>query len=205
MRRSSSVVLIVIMLVCVASRADGPDAKELFTRGHAQYALGHFKEAAELFEKAFELRQDPAILYNAAQAHRLAGEKKQALILYQNYLRLFGEQENRDEVEKRIAELKAAIEAERVANTNPPTDLMNGKSQATEPTQPPPETTAPVVVAPPPTATVVQEAPPRKKRAWAWGIVAGGVVVVGGAIALGIVLGTKHEAPTATLGSLGAN
>jgi tetratricopeptide (TPR) repeat protein len=206
MRRLSSVLfVVVIMLVCAASRADEPDAKELFTRGHAQYALGHFKEAAELFEKAFELRQDPAILYNAAQAHRLAGEKKQALILYQNYLRLFGEQENRDEVEKRIAELKAAIEAERVANTNPPTGLMNGKSEATEPTTAPPTTTAPIVVAPPATTTVVQEAPPRKKHAWVWGVVAGGVVVVGGAIALGIVFGSSHQAPAVTLGTVKAN
>ena len=84
-------------------------------------------EAADLFEKAFELKQDPAILYNAAQAHRLAGDKKKALVLYQNFLRLFGEQENRAEVEKRIVELKAAIEAEQAANTNPPTGLMSGK------------------------------------------------------------------------------
>jgi tetratricopeptide (TPR) repeat protein len=137
MFKLSSVALVATVLFCASLRADEPDAKTLFTRGRAQYALGRFKEAADLFEKAFELKQDPAILYNAAQAHRLAGDKKQALVLYQNYLRLFGEQENHVEVEKRITELKAAIQAEQAANTNPPTGLMTGKPE-TPPAEPPP-------------------------------------------------------------------
>jgi len=52
---------------------------------------------------------------------------------------------------------------------------------------------------------VAHEAPPHKRRAWIWGVVAGGVVLVGGAVALGIVFGSKHEAPAVTLGTVTAN
>jgi tetratricopeptide (TPR) repeat protein len=198
-----SCVLIALILFGASAFAD-EDAKTLFTRGRTQYALGHFKEAAELFEKAFELKQDPAILYNAAQAHRLAGDKKQALVLYQNYIRLFGEMENHEEVERRIVELKAAIEAEQKANTNPPTGLLGDKSNEAPPPAVAPPPTEPT---PAPTPVVAQPAPekPRPKRAWIWGVVAGGVVVVGAAVALGVVFGTTHKDPAATLGAVQAN
>ena len=195
--------VLVALLLCGATAFAEEDAKSLFTRGRTQYALGHFKEAAELFERAFELKQDPAILYNAAQAHRLAGDKKPALVLYQNYLRLFGEMENHEEVERRIVELKAAIEAEQKANTNPPTGLLGDKTEA----PPPAVTPTPTEPTAAPAAVVTQPAPekPRPRRAWIWGVVAGGVVLVGGAIALGVVFGTTHKDPTATIGAVQAN
>ncbi len=215
----SKLLLVVALVVASAlARADEPDAKSLFMRGRAAYALGHFTEAAELFEKAFELKQDPAILYNAAQAHRLAGDKKRALVLYQNYLRLFGERENGTEVEKRIADLKAAIDAEQAAKTNPPTDLLNDKgatppttnvapSSADAPATPTVTTPPPSVAAAPADATLTA-APLAKKpqrRAWIWGVVVGSVVVVAGAVTLGVVLGTQPKGPAVTLGSVQAN
>src|SRR5262249_58021652 len=72
--------------------ASEDDARALFERGSALYALGRYAEAAPLFERAFELKPDPALLYNAAQAYRLLGNKPRALTLYQNYFRLFGDQ-----------------------------------------------------------------------------------------------------------------
>ena len=196
-------VVLALALICGVAVADENDAKSLFTRGRTLYALGRFGEAAELFEKAFELKQDPAILYNAAQAHRLGGDKKKALVLYQNYLRLFGEQSNAGEVEKRIVDLKAAIEAEQAAKTNPPTGLLNDKAET--PTTPPPPT-APVP--PPPLVPPQSEPPPKKplaRRGWFWGVVVGGVAVAGGAVALGVVLGTAKSGPAITLGSVKGN
>lgn len=200
---------VILALVCASALAlaEEPDAKTLFARGRTAYALGHFTEAAELFEKAFELKEDPAILYNAAQAHRLAGDKKRALVLYQNYLKLFGERENSAEVEKRIADLKAAIEAEQAAKTNPPTDLLNDKAApppvATTPATPPPPPTAPTE----PTLVATRAAPekPLARRGWFWGVVAGSAVVVAGAVTLGVILGTRHDSPAITLGSVQAN
>ncbi|MCU1277975.1 MAG: TonB-dependent receptor [bacterium] len=197
-------VVLALALACGSAVADENDAKTLFTRGRTAYALGRFSEAAELFEKAFELKQDPAILYNAAQAHRLAGDKKKALVLYQNYLRLFGEQENAGEVERRIVDLKAAIEAEQAAKTNPPTGLLNDKGE------PPASTTAPPAApVPPPPLVLTQSEQPAKKplarRGWIWGVVVGSVAVAGGAVALGVVLGTAKSGPDITLGSVKGN
>jgi tetratricopeptide (TPR) repeat protein len=205
-------VLAVLACACLTAFAEEPDAKTLFTRGRASYALGRYAEAAELFEKAFELKQDPAILYNAAQAHRLAGDKKKALVLYQSYLRLFGEQQNSTDVERRIADLKAAIEAEQAAKTNPPTGLLNDKPEPTpsSSTEPKPALAAPEPTVAPSTPTVVAQPmpPPKKplaKRGWFWGVVVGSALVVGGGVALGVVLGTGAKDPAVTLGSVKAN
>jgi tetratricopeptide (TPR) repeat protein len=196
-------VALALALLCGSAIADENDAKSLFTRGRTLYALGRFDEAAALFEKAFELKQDPAILYNAAQAHRLGGDKKKALVLYQNYLRLFGEQSNAGEVEKRIVDLKAAIEAEQTAKTNPPTGLLNDKPELPAPVEPPTTKTpeeAPLVV-----AHAEETKKPLARRGWFWGVIVGGVAVVGGAVALGVVFGTKKSGPDITLGSVKAN
>jgi tetratricopeptide (TPR) repeat protein len=200
--RTSCFVVILIALLAGHSLADEEDAKSVYEKGKIAFALGRFGEAADFFERAFEKKPDPAMLYNAAQARRLAGDKKKALILYQNYLRMFGEPENSNEVERRISELKAAIDAEQKANTNPPTGLAGDKTESTPATAP--RATEP---APPAAVVVAQPTPekPRPKRAWIWGVVAGGVVVVGGAIALGIVLGSTHKDPAITLGSVAAN
>ena len=202
--RASCFVVILIAFLVGQSRAEEEDAKSIYERGKIAFALGRFGEAADLFERAFEKKPDPAMLYNAAQARRLAGDKKKALVLYQNYLRLFGERANASEVEGRISELKAAIEAEQKANTNPPTGLLGDK---TERPHEPPVAAPPTDQPPAPAVVVTQPAAekPRPRRAWIWGVVAGGVVVVGGAIALGIVFGSTHKDPTVTLGSAAAN
>src|SRR5206468_2158173 len=126
------VLSLLVLSFCRTATAEPEDARLVYKRAETAYALGRFAEAADLFEKTFELRQDPMILYNAAQAHRLAGNKQRALVLYQNYLRLFGEQENHDIVEKRIADLKAAIEAERISSTSPPMELNKSGTLASE-------------------------------------------------------------------------
>jgi tetratricopeptide (TPR) repeat protein len=107
-----------------ATGADSEQARAFFDRATAAFALGHYPVAAENFEKAFELKPDPALLYNAAQAHRLAGDKERALILYQNYLRIYPKAGKRSEVESRIEELKKAIERDREVATSPPTTTI---------------------------------------------------------------------------------
>ena len=65
-------------------------AKEHYDQANAQYGLGNYSKAADEYESSFELMHDPALLYNAAQAQRLAGNKQRALLLYQNLLRVYG-------------------------------------------------------------------------------------------------------------------
>jgi len=205
MRKIFSVLLMLVCL-CDAAAAEEPDAKSYFNRARTAYALGRYAEAADLFEKTFEIKPDPAILYNAAQAHRLAGNKQKALVLYKSYLRLYGEQANSAEVERRIADLKTAIEAEQAAKTNPPTGLLHEgqKEKPSEPETAPKPTLEPTAVLVSPGAPPAEKKP-LAKRGWFWGAIVGSALVVGGAVALGVVLGTAPQGPDVTLGSVRAN
>jgi len=96
------------------------EIREYLDKATAAFALNHFADAAENYEKAFALKPDAAVLYNAAQAHRLANNKERALELYQSYLRLYGS-DKRAEIEKHVENLKQAIEKDRAVATSPPT------------------------------------------------------------------------------------
>jgi tetratricopeptide (TPR) repeat protein len=162
------------------------EARALNDKATAAFALGRFPEAAAEFEKAFELKPDPALLYNAAQAHRLAGNKERALALYQSYLRVYGQGDNRAEAEARVRELKEA----------------NTRSA--------PVTGAPAPVAPPPPASpppatvslVAQPAPPDDRAATSrplfW-VAIGGAIVAATVVTLLLVV--KRD-PEPSIGAL---
>jgi tetratricopeptide (TPR) repeat protein len=146
--------LLVALLLAAPARAED-DARAYFERATAQFALGKYAEAASNFERCFELRPDPPILYNAAQARRLSGNKQRALELYSSYLRIYGSRiDNRAEVERHIENLKAAIAKDQQVLSSPPI--------ATKP--PAPESKPPPVVekpkpAPKPAPVAVVEKP----------------------------------------------
>jgi len=82
-------------------------ARELYVEGKAEYAQGRYLTAIERFERAYQLSEAPALLFNMAQAHRLAGPGhcSKAVTLYRSYLEALPSAENLREVEERIAEL----------------------------------------------------------------------------------------------------
>jgi tetratricopeptide (TPR) repeat protein len=104
----------VMMAIAIASASgrawavepDG-DARALYAEGKAEYAQGHYAEAVLLFERSYALSGSPALLFNMAQAHRLAGPEhcSEALALYKSYLEALPDAENANEVAERIAEL----------------------------------------------------------------------------------------------------
>ncbi|MDB4967783.1 MAG: Thiol-disulfide isomerase [Myxococcales bacterium] len=181
------IVLISMIASATAWAETAPeDPKELFERGSALYALGRYGEAAPLFERAFELKPDPALLYNAAQAYRFNGDKRRALTLYVNYYRLYGDQiPNADDVQRQIDQLKEAIAADERAKPAP------SPAPSVQP------------------ALVVTSRPPPKpltRRPWFWGVVGGGAVVVITAVVVGIAVGTRgHSYPAATFGTVSGN
>jgi hypothetical protein len=83
------------------------EAKRLYAQGKAEFAQGRYVQAAELFERSYALSESTALLFNMAQAHRLAGPGHcaTAVRLYQSYLAAEPTAENRKEVEERITEL----------------------------------------------------------------------------------------------------
>jgi tetratricopeptide (TPR) repeat protein len=218
--------VLVILLACAATsvaHADSSEAKAHYKKGLSHFGLGKYAEAATEYEAAFEIEPDAALLYNAAQAHRLAGHKQRALELYSSLQRLFPEQAANANVQRHIDNLKAAIEADRAKG------IVDDYGKA--PAQPKPATPAtpaygstgnaasPVTTAVTTPATTPVTTPaahpagsdlslsatrpaPAKKRTpkWVWGAVAGGVVAVGVALGVGLGIGLSgdsYPAPTA--------
>ena len=195
------------------------EIREYLDKATAAFALNHFADAAENYEKAFALKPDAAVLYNAAQAHRLANNKERALELYQSYLRLYGS-DKRAEIEKHVENLKQAIEKDRAVATSPPTSpapVGGAPAEApppapAEPPPPPKPEPAPaaavVPAAPPPAAQpapalVAQASPPAEggsvvSKPWFW--IAVGAVVVGAVVTAVVV---TRPGPSDPVGNLG--
>ena len=61
-------------------------AKQYVDAGLAAQSTGDYDTAITLYSKAYQLVQHPLLIFNMAQAHRLAGHVEQALALYARYL-----------------------------------------------------------------------------------------------------------------------
>jgi hypothetical protein len=209
-----AVILVCLLALPTVAQAAAPtaadsEAKQHFERGTSAYALGDYSEAATEYERAFKLKPDAALLYNAAQAHRLAGHKERALQLYESYLNVFGAQiKNREDVTRLVLNLRHSIEADRSSLSAPPTSMATPHGDTPAPTAPP--ATAPPAASETSseaTPAVVATAPaprPLVKRAWFWGVVGGAAVVVAAGITLGVVLGGPKD-PKGTFGSVAGN
>jgi tetratricopeptide (TPR) repeat protein len=137
---------IALTLVCFAapSYADSSDdARAHYRRGTNAFNLGHYLEAVKEYEAAYQMKDDPALLFNIAQAYRLAGENESAVRVYKSYLHQVPDAPNRSEVEKRLAELQVLIEQQHKMQQAPPEGTM----------PPQPATAEPVVAAPTASAT----------------------------------------------------
>ena len=107
--------LLATLVLVLASPARGDEsvteqAKQHYETGSKQYDLGHWDDAIQEYEKAYELRPDPNFLYNLAQAYRRKGDAKRALDLYRNYLVKTPKSPLRAEVEERIKSLQKQID-----------------------------------------------------------------------------------------------
>ncbi|HEY8926577.1 MAG TPA: tetratricopeptide repeat protein [Polyangia bacterium] len=152
--------LLGIVLNGPARADDTASAREHYERGTKFYDIGKYDDAIREFEAAYEAKSDPAIIYNLAQAHRLAGHNQEALQLYRNYLRYVPHPPNRADIDERIRVLEKAI-AERSAtgtspqSASPPAQPAASTTPATGPAAAPPTGTttgAPPPPAPPPPA-----------------------------------------------------
>lgn len=173
----------VALVVCAptvraAGNADSlQEAKDHYDRGMAHYELGEFAAAVEEFKAAYARSQAPGLLFNLAQASRLNKDYEQALHFYRTYLRVRPDAANRDDVEKRIAELEPIVEMRRRAEEEKLSAVS--RQPATRPAAPP----SPVIEERP---TVVRPLSSGRSEKIA-GIVVGVVGV--GALAAGIGLG----------------
>jgi tetratricopeptide (TPR) repeat protein len=157
-RSALAVVFTLVLAVGLTASAVAEDtaaAREHYQRGTAFYDLGKYQEAIREFEAAYQAKNDPALLYNLAQSHRLAGNSEQALHFYRTYLRRVPKAPNRAEIEGRISSLEKLQEQKSATQIAPPNHSIPppAPQPGEAPTGPPP---APVTA--PPVATT--PAPP---------------------------------------------
>jgi tetratricopeptide (TPR) repeat protein len=202
-RCALAVVIVAAALAPASARADErAAARAHYDKAAGAYALGRYAEAAAEFEESFTLKPDPALLFNAAQAYRLAGDRERALQLYHSYLRVYGHRaEHAPDAEWHIAELEKVGVPER----RPPPPVAHASLSAGDGAARPPAAavTAQQLAAPPPAASASlsgdaaispgerDRGRPIYRRWWFW---AGAGAVVVGAVVTGIVLASHRSA-----------
>jgi tetratricopeptide (TPR) repeat protein len=169
------------------------EAKEHYTRATRLYEVGKYNDAIEEYQKVYLLVDDPNMLFNIAQCHKLSDRPEEAVRFYRNFLRRSPNAPNRALVEKLIAEAeKAAEERKRTGVTPPPSTTTPPPNTTTPPpdttappgtgTAPPPVTQPPPVTTPTePIATVIQpaEPPPPRSRVLPYTLLGvGGALIV---------------------------
>lgn len=106
MRLTAILIMFVAVPMGTARADDRAAARELYKRASVQFDLGHYHEAAKAYEAAYEAKNEFILLYDAAQAYRLAGEYDEALALYKSYLRRApADVKNRAETEEHIRQV----------------------------------------------------------------------------------------------------
>ena len=99
-------------------------AREHYKRGTTLYDLGKYDEAIIEFQQAYEIKDDPVLLYNIAQSYRLANKYQDALRFYRTYLRKSPKAPNRDEVETKIADMENLIAQQAKVASSPSVDAI---------------------------------------------------------------------------------
>lgn len=155
LRLASVLSLLLALVAPLSARAEDGSAaaaREHYQKGTSYYDLGRYADAIKEFEAAYEIKNDPALLYNLAQSNRLAGNSEQALHFYRTYLRYVPKAANRAEIEDRIKQLDQLVSQKGSAQTAPPPITTTPPLTTT----PPPPETPPV---PPPGAPPAAELP----------------------------------------------
>lgn len=211
MTKSAISIVLVALTFVGGARAEETvsEARNHYDKGLAAFALGRYSDAADEYEKAFSLKTDSALLYNAAQAHRLAGHYDRALHLYQSYLRIFGKRvKNGPKVQQHIDELEKIVSAQAQEKDRPPVDVMapsqNSVAETTtaksEEPPPPAQLSAPADAdAARLTVTATRRSKgdkPVYKKPWFWITVGGVAIAAGVGVGLGLGLSAKNPSPS---------
>jgi len=107
-------VIAVVALCASRARADEPSpqtkAAVLFEQAQADYEAGKYQAAIELFQRAYELVNDPVYLFNLAQSYRKVLDCEQATVYYKRYLDEAPNAENKTKVQQWLVELEPCVE-----------------------------------------------------------------------------------------------
>ena len=195
-----------LLLLASATAVAADDAKAHYQKATAHFAVGEYHDAAIEYEEAFKLKQDPAILFNAAQSFRLAGDNQQALLLYSNIIKLYPSTQYAKDSKERIEKLSQAATAPPAPTPAPvtpipaPAPVVAAPPPAIEPAAAAPGVSTTIVLSPPPTDS---EAHPIYTRWWFWtavGVVAAGAAITVIAVSSGGSAGSWNNLPPVQAG-----
>src|SRR5687768_3832531 len=119
--------------VALAAEEKKTEARRLYDEATAAFGVGNYAEAAEKYEGSFKLHPDAALLYNAAQAYRMAGNRVRALQLYRNFLHIYANNPRAEDARNHVAALDKAI----ADGGNAPPPPATGQPAAPVPTPDP--------------------------------------------------------------------
>lgn len=159
------------------------EARALFDAGVAAFNAGRYQDALARFETAYELSGHPQLLYNIGQAADRLRDDEAALRYFRLYLSESPRPERRSEVEARIAAIERVRSARR-PNAAHVTEAPNVERAATTPASP----------------VASDRGFDLSTEWWFWSLV--GVVVVGGAVAVGVAA-TTDTSPRLVSGDVG--
>jgi hypothetical protein len=172
-------------------------AREAFQVAVSLYAAGRYAEAAREFERSYSLSHEGGLLRNLYLARRDAGDVRGAAEALRAYLAAGAPdttEEDRRLLEHRLAALDRAIEEETAAERARAEEARLAEAREAErrarqtesvrPSSEVLETEGDASIA----SSTASTDPTRE--AWFWVLVGGGVLVVGGGIALGVALTT---------------
>src|ERR1700748_3457297 len=87
-RRCLAVALVGALLPLALAHADNVGvARDHYREGTKLFDIGHYLEAAREYEKAYEAKEDPALLFNIGQAYRGAGDYTDAIRAFRSFVR----------------------------------------------------------------------------------------------------------------------
>jgi hypothetical protein len=194
--------------------AEAPPADDTLTRAKAHfeagknaYNAGDYTTAIREFKAAELLRPSPILDYNIGLANEKLGKKRVAVKYYRRYLEQMPNATNRSTVEASIAQLEREI----AAATGQPTPPSQPVEQPADlpPSQPPPPQQGyqgydPYASQGTPVAT--QPPQPKKRNLW-WLVfpILGGVALIVGLTAYGVLVSRSFSATSEPLGSVRTN
>ncbi len=109
----SSVVALAIALTSSSARADEEkvvEYRELVAKGAQLFSDGDFDGARDAFRRAYRIHADPVLLFNIASTYRREGRYEQAIRLYERFLEIAEEGDQRiDLAQETIRHLELLI------------------------------------------------------------------------------------------------
>jgi hypothetical protein len=131
--------LVVLLGSGIAAAQPNDDVKQaaaLYDKGKRHFDIAEYAAAIAVWKEAYLLSSEPLLLFNIAQAHRLAGDCAQANRFYSNYKRVKPKPPNQAELDSAMAKCAGVEPA--TGDTTPLAQPVVEPVKPIEPVTPPP-------------------------------------------------------------------